>query len=167
MNFPGIGYNKNSQLCPYKDGYPNNCWDKKSRERYELWTDSIVNFYNSEAHQISETSAETTDSTRTLNENIADLIGIEMSFRAYKLHLDELETQGKQEKVFDDILTIYGIFIFLRFVQMLNRNVQTFGRSQDFYSELFNFSIKTQKIIKECVDVWKEVVFIQTNCLYI
>lgn len=109
MNFGGlgmvlgheIGHSFDVQGRTYnKDGEnTKEYWDPKSVEMYNKWTETILQDYSSEAHQTSETSAETIDGQKTLNEDISDILGIYISYFSYQEYLQDLEDQGKKEKI--------------------------------------------------------------------
>ncbi|ODM92247.1 Neprilysin-1, partial [Orchesella cincta] len=107
MNFGGLGmvlsheighsfdqfgrqFDKNGKLGEY--------WDATSKKKYEEWVESINQDAGNVVYQMSETSAETLKPDQTTDENIADALGVQISFLAYKEYLKELEKNGQHEK---------------------------------------------------------------------
>ncbi|CAL8073339.1 unnamed protein product [Orchesella dallaii] len=82
-----------------KDGEKGEFWDKVSQQKYKEWVLKIADDYGKEAHQTSETSAETINPAQTIDEDISDILGVYISYHSYQEYLKELEAEGKHEKV--------------------------------------------------------------------
>ncbi|CAL8110469.1 unnamed protein product [Orchesella dallaii] len=108
MNFGGlgmvlaheIGHSFDTQGRNYdKDGKYGEFWDAVSVKKYNEWVQKIALDYGSTAYQTSETSAETIDPRKTLNEDISDILAVYISYHSYQQYLKELEKKGKKEKL--------------------------------------------------------------------
>lgn len=64
-----------------------------------MWINRVAQDYGSVAHQISETSAETIDPYKTLNEDISDILAIYISYKSYEEYLKQLKADGESEKI--------------------------------------------------------------------
>jgi len=80
-------------------------WDQKSVEEYNRWVQELATAYGNEVHQTSETSAETINAYQTINEDIADNLGVHISYLSYLEYLKQLEVEGKQEKILPGLKT--------------------------------------------------------------
>ncbi|ODM93299.1 Neprilysin-1 [Orchesella cincta] len=107
MNFGGlgmvlsheIGHSFDQQGRKYdKNGELGEHWDATSVQKYEEWVESIDQDAGNVVYQMSETSAETLNPRKTTDENIADALGVQISYLAYKEYLKELEKNGQHEK---------------------------------------------------------------------
>lgn len=74
-------------------------WDKESLNKYYEWVQQVADQYGSEPYPLSETSAETIDPWKTINEDIADILAVYISSHAYEGYLKELEKNDEKEKV--------------------------------------------------------------------
>jgi len=82
-----------------KNGNQGEFWDEESVEEYNRWVQELAEAYGNEVYQTSETSAETINANQTINEDIADNLGVHISYLSYLEYLKQLEVEGKQEKV--------------------------------------------------------------------
>jgi putative endopeptidase len=76
------------------DGRLNNWWTADSAERFKRRTDALVEQYNA----VSPVEGAHLNGKQSLGENIGDLTGVTISFRAYHLYLSD---RGGQPRVLD------------------------------------------------------------------
>ncbi|CAL8110471.1 unnamed protein product [Orchesella dallaii] len=74
-------------------------WDEESLAKYFEWVKEIAEQYGSEPYGVSETSAETVDPWKTINEDIADILAVYISYHSYQSYLKQLEAKGEKEKI--------------------------------------------------------------------
>ncbi|ODM91556.1 Endothelin-converting enzyme 2 [Orchesella cincta] len=114
MNFGGlgmvlaheVGHSFDTKGRNYdKNGKSGEFWDPVSVKNYNDWVQTLASDAGSVAYQTSETSAETIDPYKTLNEDIADVLAVYISYFSYQEYLKELEANGKHEKVLPGLKT--------------------------------------------------------------
>ena len=74
------------------NGNPNEWWDASDRKAFEAKQDILVELFN----QLDEYPGHKTDGRHTLNENMADYGGMEITLECYKNHLIEQGFKGEQ-----------------------------------------------------------------------
>ncbi|ODN00254.1 Endothelin-converting enzyme 1 [Orchesella cincta] len=74
-------------------------WDEESLTKYFEWVKEIAEQYGTEPYGVSETSAETVDPWKTINEDIADILAVYISYHSYQTYLKNLEAKGEKEKI--------------------------------------------------------------------
>ncbi|ODM91324.1 Neprilysin-1 [Orchesella cincta] len=108
-------------------------WDKESQLMYNKWVSEIADRYEQETHQTSETSAETVSAEQTIDEDIADVMGVHMSFLSYLEYLKELEAGGRREKVLPGLKSFAPQkLFFMKYTNMWCDNKEV----QDLYTDL-------------------------------
>lgn len=95
FNVTGVHFDKN--------GHRGEFWDELSYEGYYNWTDSLIVDYNGKAYKQADPWGSYADAdidhSQTVNDNVADIVGVHMAYSAYKNYLSELRKAKKKEIV--------------------------------------------------------------------
>ncbi|CAL8140049.1 unnamed protein product [Orchesella dallaii] len=82
-----------------KNGIEGEYWDPKSKAEYRKWVLDLAWKYGEEVHYITENLSNSIDPMKTIDDDIADVLGVHIGFLSYKEYLKALEADGKREKI--------------------------------------------------------------------
>ncbi|CAL8140039.1 unnamed protein product [Orchesella dallaii] len=117
-----------------KYGMKGEHWDAASKKHYDEWLLKLETYYSLPIHQISERVAQSINPDQTVQDDVADNLGVQLGYFSYLEYLKLLKANGKQEKVLPGLtkFTPEKLF-FMKYANMWCDDKDI----QDNYNDLF------------------------------